>query len=265
MSRLPGIREIARTFAGVDPVHDPIPVVPTAHYMMGGIPTNLYGQVVVPDASGGNNVVPGLYAVGECACVSVHGANRLGSNSLLDLVVFGRAAGDHMVKQVSEEGAHRSLPADAGEATLSRLLRLEGQRGGESVAQVGKDLRSTMQQNCGVFRFHELLDRGLDEIGVIAQRSKHTEIKDKSQVFNTARVEALELDNLIEVALATMHTAQARQESRGAHCREDYSQRDDEQWLKHSLYFSDGCRLQYKPVCMQPLTVDSFPLKARIY
>ena len=264
-SRLPGIREIARTFAGIDPVHDPIPVVPTAHYMMGGIPTNLHGQVVAPDAQGADSVVPGLYAVGECACVSVHGANRLGSNSLLDLVVFGRAAGDHMVQEVAGQGAQRPLSADAGDITQARLARLQTQRGGESVTEVGKAMRSTMQRHCGVFRFPDLLEQGLGEIRGVAERVKHTEIRDQSQVFNTARVEALELDNLMEVALATMHAAHARQESRGAHCREDFPQRDDEQWLKHSLYFSQDRRLQYKPVRMQPLTVDSFPLKARTY
>ena len=264
-SRLPGIREIAKNFAGVDPVYDPIPVVPTAHYMMGGIPTNLNGQVVVPDDQGKDTVVPGLYAVGECACVSVHGANRLGSNSLLDLVVFGRAAGDHMVKEVASQGAWKSLPSDAGESTLARLARLQTQREGESVSEVGKAMRSTMQRHCGVFRFPDLLDQGLENIRAVAERVKNTVISDKSQVFNTARVEALELDNLMEVALATMHAAQARQESRGAHCREDFPERNDEQWLKHSLYFSQEHRLQYKSVRMQPLTVDSFPLKARTY
>jgi succinate dehydrogenase / fumarate reductase, flavoprotein subunit len=263
--KLPGIREIAKTFANVDPVYDPIPIVPTAHYMMGGIPTNLQGQVLVPDAGGGQSVVNGLYAVGECACVSVHGANRLGSNSLLDLVVFGRAAGDKMVEEVRKDNTHKPLPADAFDKTLSRLNRLETQTQGETVKQVGADLRATMQNHCGVFRFPELLKAGVIEIDKIAERAKNTTIKDKSQVFNTARVEALELDNLVEVALATMHAAEVRTESRGAHAREDFGERDDKNWLKHSLYYREGNRLTYKPVRLKPQTVESFEPKARVY
>jgi succinate dehydrogenase / fumarate reductase flavoprotein subunit len=264
-SKLPGIREIAKTFASVDPVKDPIPIVPTAHYMMGGIPTNLKGQVVVPDNSGGQKVVNGLYAVGECACVSVHGANRLGSNSLLDLVVFGRATGDKMVEEVRKDSAQRPLPADAADATLERLNRIETQTQGESVKDVGAALRKTMQTHCGVFRFPELLKEGVTEIDHVAERAKHTIIKDKSQVFNTARVDALELDNLVEVALATMHAAEARHESRGAHAREDFSERDDVNWLKHSLYYRENNRLEYKGVRLKPQTVESFEPKARVY
>ncbi|MDO9205666.1 succinate dehydrogenase flavoprotein subunit [Methylotenera sp.] len=267
--KLPGIREIAKTFANVDPVYDPIPIVPTAHYMMGGIPTNLFGQVVVPDANGGQSVVNGLYAVGECACVSVHGANRLGSNSLLDLVVFGRAAGDKMVEEVRKESllhsGHKPLPADAFDMTLARLNRLDTQTQGESVKDVGTALRETMQTHCGVFRFPDLLQEGVSKINQVAERAKNTVIKDKSQVFNTARVEALELDNLVEVALATMHTAEARHESRGAHAREDFSERDDKNWLTHSLYYREGNRLTYKPVRLKPQTVESFEPKARVY
>jgi succinate dehydrogenase / fumarate reductase flavoprotein subunit len=263
--KLPGIREIAKTFANVDPVKDPIPIVPTAHYMMGGIPTNLQGQVIVPDGKGGQSVVNGLYAVGECACVSVHGANRLGSNSLLDLVVFGRAAGDKMVEEVRKDNHHKPLPADAFDKTLARLNRLDTQAQGESVKDVGTALRETMQTHCGVFRFPDLLHTGVDKINQVAERAKNTVIKDKSQVFNTARVEALELDNLVEVALATMHAADARTESRGAHAREDFSERDDKNWLTHSLYYREGHRLAYKPVRLKPQTVESFEPKARVY
>ncbi len=263
--KLPGIREIAKTFANVDVIKDPIPIVPTVHYMMGGIPTNLQGQVVVPNASGGESVVNGLYAVGECACVSVHGANRLGSNSLLDLVVFGRAAGDKMVEEVKKDANHKPLPADACDMTLARLNRLDTQTEGETVKDVGNDLRLAMQTHCGVFRFPDLLHAGVAEIDKVAERAKNTIIKDKSQVFNTARVEALELDNLVEVALATMHAAEARKESRGAHCREDFSERDDVNWLSHSLYYREGHKLAYKPVRLKPQTVPSFEPKPRVY
>jgi len=263
--RLPGIREIALKFAHVDPAKAPIPVVPTAHYMMGGIPTNYRGQVVAPCKTAPEEVVQGLYAVGECACVSVHGGNRLGCNSLLDLLVFGREAGRQIIKDLQRNPHHKPLPADAATRPLERLARLENQKNGERVGEVGAQMRQVMQTHCGVFRFPDLLVAGVAQIKQVAARVAQTEIQDKSRVFNTARVEALELDNLIEVAQATMIAAQARQESRGAHARDDFTARDDVNWLKHSLYFRENYRLDYKPVRLKPLTVDSFPLKARVY
>ncbi|MGH8650359.1 MAG: FAD-binding protein, partial [Burkholderiales bacterium] len=264
--RLPGIREIAKKFANVDPIKDPIPVVPTCHYQMGGIPTNYHGQVVVPKNGNAEAVVPGFYAVGECACVSVHGANRLGTNSLLDLLVFGKAAGERVIRDLEEDGAGlRSLPRDAGEPTRSRLDRLDGQKSGERVADVGAEMRRVMQLHCGVFRFPDLLASGVQKIKEVAARAARTEIRDKSRTFNTARVEALELDNLVETAVASLVSAEARKESRGSHDRADYSRRDDANWIKHTLWYKDGNRLEYKPVHARPLTVDAFEPKARVY
>ena len=264
--RLPGIREIAKKFANVDPATDPIPVVPTCHYQMGGVPTNIQGQAVMPDGKGGEKIVRGLYAAGECACVSVHGANRLGTNSLLDLLVFGKSAGEQVVKDIAADVASMpDLPADAADITMARLARLDSATSGERVSDVGAEMRRTMQAHCGVFRFPDSLADGVKKMLAVAERAKSTFIQDKSKVFNTARVEALELDNLIEVALATMISANARQESRGAHDRSDFPDRDDKNWMKHSLWFKEGNRLDYKPVQLKPITVESFEPKARVY
>ena len=259
--KLPGIRETAIKFANVDPVTDPIPVVPTVHYMMGGIPTNLDGQV---RDTANNSIVDGLYAVGECACVSVHGANRLGSNSLLDLVVFGRAAGLSIIKN-SKNKKLKPLPKNSEEFTLNRLERLEQNSDGENPKEVGDELRKIMQDHCGVFRFPELLEKGLSKIQLIRKKTDNLEIKDKSKIFNTARAEALELSNLIEVAEATMNAAFARLESRGAHSRYDFPKRDDQNWLKHSLYNPMEKTMSFRSVNLKPLTVESFPLKERVY
>jgi succinate dehydrogenase / fumarate reductase flavoprotein subunit len=263
--RLPSIREIAIRFANVDPIKEPIPVVPTIHYQMGGIPTNMHGQVVAPAGADPNAGVGGFYAIGECACVSVHGANRLGTNSLLDLLVFGRAAGNHIVEQALPRREHKPLPKDAADFTLARLARIDGATTGERVAEVADTLRRTMQAHCGVFRNEQLLSEGVTKVMELEQRVQRVAIKDKSRTFNTARVEALELDNLIEVAKASIVSAHARRESRGAQARSDFPNRDDAHWLKHTLWFRDGNRLAYKPVNLKPLSVDAFPPKARTY
>jgi succinate dehydrogenase / fumarate reductase flavoprotein subunit len=265
IKRLPAIRDIAIKFANVDPIREPIPVVPTIHYMMGGIPSNVHGQVVAPRDGDPNAVVNGLYAIGECACVSVHGGNRLGTNSLLDIIVFGRAAGNYIVEQNFARQSHKPLPKDAGGLSRSRLARLHGATSGERVADVADTLRKTMQAHCGVFRNQQLLTEGVARVMQIEQRVRSTAIKDKSKTFNTARVEALELDNLIEVAKATIVSAEARRESRGAQARSDYPARDDANWLKHTLWYREGNRLDYKPVNLKPMSVDAFPPKARTY
>nr|WP_295130596.1 succinate dehydrogenase flavoprotein subunit [uncultured Roseateles sp.] len=272
MKRLPSVFEIGHNFANVDITKEPIPVVPTIHYQMGGIPTNIYGQVVVPKDGEPNTVVNGLYAVGECACVSVHGANRLGTNSLLDLLVFGRAAGNHIVESGLKSQQHKPLPANAGAESLARIARLDNSQSGEYAQDVANDLRLAMQRHAGVFRTQAMLDEGVVKVAEIAKRVGNITLKDKSKVFNTARIEALEVENLIEVAKATIVSAAARRESRGAHTVDDYGDtpahpngRNDEEWMKHTLWYSEGSRLDYKPVKLKPLTVDSVPPKVRTF
>jgi succinate dehydrogenase / fumarate reductase, flavoprotein subunit len=265
IKRLPSIREIAIKFANVDPIKDPIPVVPTIHYQMGGIPTNYYGQVVAPKNGDSNSVVQGLYAIGECACVSVHGANRLGTNSLLDLLVFGRAAGNHIIESKFKDKGFKSLPSNTGDATLARLAKLESSTTGENTQEVANDIRKTMQAHCGVFRSSGRLSEGVTKMAELTERAKSIVVKDKSKVFNTARVEALELDNLVESANSTIVSAEARKESRGAHAHKDFTSRDDTNWMKHTLWYSEGNRLDYKGVNLKPLTVDSFVPKVRTF
>jgi succinate dehydrogenase / fumarate reductase flavoprotein subunit len=272
MKRLPSVFEIGHNFANVDITKEPIPVVPTIHYQMGGIPTNINGQVVVQANGVHNQVVNGLYAVGECSCVSVHGANRLGTNSLLDLLVFGRAAGNHIVEFNSKSKSHKALPADAADRTLARLSRLDNATSGEYAQDVANDLRASMQLHAGVFRTQASMDQGVTKIADLRERVNAINLKDKSKVFNTARIEALEVENLIEAAQATIVSAAARHESRGAHTVDDYSDspehpngRNDAEWHKHTLWYSEGNRLSYKPVQMKPLTVDSVELKVRTF
>ena len=265
MKRLPSIREIAIKFANVDPIKDPIPVIPTIHYQMGGVPTNIHGQVM-GWANGESKPIQGLYAVGECAATSVHGANRLGTNSLLDLIVFGRSAGNHIVSTHPErQHAHQEIPQSAIDASLERVDKVETRASGENVYEVHNAMRNSMQGHCGVFRTLKLLNEGVTQMEEIADRCDNVYFKDKSKVWNTARIEALELANMKEVALATTKSAANRTESRGAHALADYPERDDDNWLRHTLWFSEDRRLEYKPVQMKPLTVDSFPPKARTF
>ena len=271
MKRLPSVFEIGHNFANVDITKEPIPVVPTIHYQMGGIPTNINGQVVTQNAANESVVVNGLYAVGECSCVSVHGANRLGTNSLLDLLVFGRAAGNHIV-EFNKTAQHKALPADAADKTLARIARLDNATGGEYAQVVADDIRATMQQHASVFRTQKLMDEGVAKMAALRKRVNAIGLKDKSKIFNTARIEALEVENLIEAAEATIVSAAARHESRGAHTVDDYADspehpngRNDAEWHKHTLWHSEGNRLSYKPVQMKPLTVESVPLTVRSF
>ena len=272
LKRLPSVFEIGHNFANVDITKEPIPVVPTIHYQMGGIPTNIHGQVVTQDANNQSVVVNGLYAVGECSCVSVHGANRLGTNSLLDLLVFGRAAGNHIVEFNNKTKLHKVLPADAANASIARLERLDNATGGEYAQDVANAIRDTMQLHAGVFRTQASMDEGVAKVAALRERVANIALKDKSKIFNTARIEALEVENLIEAAQATIVSAAARHESRGAHSVDDYADsaefpngRNDRDWHKHTLWYSEGGKLSYKPVQMKPLTVDSVPLKTRSF
>jgi len=265
MQRLPAIRDLSMRFAHVDPINKPVPVFPTAHYMMGGIPTNRFGQVVAPVMSAPEEPVPGLYAVGECACVSVHGANRLGGNSLLDILVFGRAAGNHMLEYLQENPYPREMPQDAADKAMQRVKRWEKSGDGESVHALRDEMQKIMEAHCGVFRTQDVMQEGVAKMKALHERLQHAVLHDQSKIFNTARIEALELENMMEIALATIMSAQAREESRGAHSRIDFPARDDDKWLKHSLYFMQGRRMDYKPVRLKPLTVESFPPKPRVY
>jgi succinate dehydrogenase / fumarate reductase flavoprotein subunit len=263
--RLPGICDMVRTFLGTDPAESPIPVAPTTHYTMGGIPTNRHGQVIAPEQEGPEEPVPGLYAAGECACVSVHGANRLGGNSLLDILVFGRAAADHIVDYLRENRYHKPCPKDGTDPAQAHLARWEQRGDGEAVDSLRTELARVMEENCGVFRTEEVLQAGFDKVTALAARMDDVRLTDHSKVFNTARIEAMELENLMDVALATVTSALQRKESRGAHYRIDYPDRDDVHWLRHSLYHRDTRTVDYKPVRTKPITVDSFPPKERVY
>ena len=276
MKRLPSVYEIGKKFANVDCTKEPIPVVPTIHYQMGGIPTNIHGQVVVPNGDNPTQVVKGLYAIGECSCVSVHGANRLGTNSLLDLIVFGKAAGDHITETVRGSSSnYKPLPKHVLVQSMNRVNTLQQSTTGENAQDVADEIRRVMQQHAGVFRTQASMDEGVRKIMALESRVKNIHLTDKSQVFNTARIEALEVENLFEAAKATMISAAARHECRGAHTVVDYERpendpehpngRNDVEWMKHTLWYSSDNRLAYKPVRLIPLTVDSIPLATRTF
>ena len=265
MSRLPGIVELSKTFAHIDPVKEPVPVVPTCHYMMGGIPTNIGGQALTIDSEGNDTVIDGLYACGEAACVSVHGANRLGGNSLLDLVVFGRAAGIQIEKSLKEGFVSDNATEENIEAAMSRLNRLNNSTSGENVAELRAELQKIMQLYFGVFREGETMQKGLKLLDELKTRLQNMYLDDKSSAFNTARIEALELDNLFEVAYATAVSAEERKESRGAHARNDFTERDDENWLKHSIYFPATKSVGKRDVNFSPKTMEAFPPQIRKY
>ncbi|HUA56297.1 MAG TPA: FAD-binding protein, partial [Candidatus Sulfotelmatobacter sp.] len=268
--RLPGISETARIFAGVDVTKEPIPVLPTVHYNMGGVPTNYHAEVIRPTKDNPDAVCPGLMAVGEAACVSVHGANRLGTNSLVDLVVFGRAAAHRAAELVKPDQAHKPLPPSAGDNALARLERVRTAKGGRSAGAIRIDMQRTMQTNCAVFRDQKLLEAGVAKIEQVAAAMTDLAVNDRSLIWNSDLVEALELDNLMSQAVVTLYSAEARKESRGAHARDDFASRDDVNWMKHTLAWRDAngkVRLDYRPVHLNTLSneVKTFPPKARVY